>query len=305
VSVTAFPEAGPDSKIADLHLHTRYSDGTFTPEELAENARREGLSAIALTDHDTVDGCAEAADACRARGIEFIPGAEITAEIGGQEVHVLAYWIDTQSALLQQRFAEFQSIRTGRIHGMVRQLNERGVALTAESVFEIAQCKAPGRPHVARALVSGGFCSDFDDAFERYLKKGRPGWVPKPMVPASAAVELIHACGGVAVLAHPALYRADRLVTEAARAGIDGVECWHTKHNPEASRRYQKFAQDLNLVATGGSDCHGNSKGQPLIGRIRLPYAQVEQLRARRPVVAAASATAAALAPTAAAPVTA
>ena len=278
------PAASP-ARVADLHLHTRYSDGTFSPEELVLHARDEGVSAIALTDHDTVDGCPEAATACRTQGIEFIPGAEITAEIGGQEVHVLGYWLDTNSPLLRERFAEFQSIRTGRIHGMVRQLNERGVPLTAEAVFAVAQCNSPGRPHLARALVQGGFCRDFDDAFERYLKKGRAGWVPKPMVPAAAALELIHASGGVAVLAHPGLYRADRLVGAAARAGIDGVECWHTKHTPEASKRYHSLARELKLVATGGSDCHGRSKGQPLIGSIRLPYEQVERLRERRPAV--------------------
>ena len=272
---------------ADLHLHTHFSDGTFSPEELAAHAHEQSLTAIALTDHDTVDGCPRAAAACGGHGIEFIPGAEITAEIGGQEVHILAYWIDTASPTLRQRFTEFQSVRTGRIHGMVKQLNDRGVALTAEAVFAIANCNAPGRPHVARALVSGGFCNDFDDAFERYLKKGRPGWVPKAMMPAADAIALIHASGGVAVLAHPGLYRMDRLVNEAAAAGIDGIECWHTKHNPEASRRYQKMAAELDRVATGGSDCHGNSKGQPLIGRVRLPYEQVKRLRERRPVVTA------------------
>ena len=289
MSVPESAECPPAIRVADLHLHTLYSDGTFTPQELVAHARAEGLAAIALTDHDTVDGCPETAEACLASGIEFIPGAEITAEIGGQEVHVLGYWLDTDSPLLRERFAEFQAIRTERIHGMVRQLNERGVPLRVESVFEVAQCKSPGRPHLARALVKGGFCRDFDDAFERYLKKGRAGWVPKPMVPAATAIDLIHSSGGVAVLAHPGLYRADRLVGEAARAGIDGVECWHTKHTPEASKRYHSLARELNLVATGGSDCHGNSKGQPLIGSVRLPYEQVNRLRERRPVAKAAA----------------
>lgn len=274
---------------ADLHTHTHFSDGTFSPEELAERAQGAGLSAVALTDHDTVEGCERMAAACAKHELEFIPGSELTAELQGHELHILGYWLDAGSPLLQSRLAGFQAVRTNRIHDMVHRLNLRGIPLTAESVFALANCSSPGRPHLARALVQGGHCKDFDDAFERFLKKGRAAWVPKAKMEAATAIELIHAVGGVAVLAHPGLYHADKLIPEAAAAGLDGLECWHTKHNTETSARYVQLAADLGLVATGGSDCHGLSKGQPLIGGVKLPYAHVEQLQARRPAAPPAS----------------
>lgn len=279
---------------ADLHLHTHFSDGTFSPEELAARAVAAGLSTIALTDHDSVEGCGRMAAACAAHGLEFVPGAELTAELGGREIHILGYWLDTASPVLESRLAGFQAVRTSRIHDMVHKLNQRGVAVTAESVFALANCRSPGRPHLARALVQGGFCQNFDEAFERFLKKGRAAWAPKAKMEAAGAIALIHAVGGVAVLAHPGLYHADKLIPDAVAAGLDGIECWHSKHSEETSAHYERLTAEYGLVATGGSDCHGMSKGQPLIGRVKVPVAQVEQLRLRRPPVKAPAATAAA-----------
>ncbi len=268
---------------ADLHLHTNFSDGTFTPEELAARAAEQGLQAVALTDHDTVGGCPRMAEACAQGGLEFIPGAELTADHFGKEVHILGYWLDTDSPALLSRLAGFQAVRAQRIRDMVQRLNRKGVALSSEAVFQVAQCQSPGRPHVARALVEGGFCRDYDEAFEKFLKKGRAGWVPKAKMETKTAIELIHAAGGVAVLAHPGLYRDDSIIREMAEHQLDGLECWHTKHNAEVSRNYVQKAEALGLVPTGGSDCHGMAKGEPLIGRVRLPYANVSALKARRP----------------------
>lgn len=269
--------------VADLHLHTRFSDGTFTPEELVENAVRVGLNAIALTDHDTMDGCPRAATACANAGLEFIPGTELTAEFEGHELHLLGYWMDVSSPGLADELRHFQQVRQRRINEMVARLNELGIPLTAGSVLELANCESPGRPHLARALVAGGHVRDYDAAFDKYLKKGRPGWVPKARLEAARAIDLVHRAGGVAVLAHPGLYRQDSLIPRLAAEGIDGLECWHTRQGPEASARYARLAGELGLVATGGSDCHGTGKGNPLIGSLRIPYEQVEALRARRP----------------------
>lgn len=269
---------------ADLHLHTYFSDGTFSPEELASRAHAEGLGALALTDHDTLEGAERMAAACEVHGIEFIPGAELTAEHRKKEIHILGYWLDVDSPALVSRLAGFQAVRVNRIRDMVHRLNQRGIPLQAESVFALANCRAPGRPHVARALVAQGFCRDYDEAFEKYLKKGRPAWVPKARMEAPDTIDLIHAAGGVAVLAHPGLYRDDTLIPELVSAGLDGLECWHTKHFGASAENYQKLSAELGLVATGGSDCHGMSKGEPLIGRIRLPYSQVTALKARRPI---------------------
>lgn len=266
---------------ADLHLHTRFSDGTYTPEELVAQARKHGLAALALTDHDTVEGCPPAAAACAAAGIEFLAGAELTSEQDGQELHVLGYGMDVDNAPLQTALAKFQQVRQQRIRDIVARLNQLNVPLDADAVFALANCRAPGRPHVARALVAAGVCASLDEAFERFLKKHRPAWVPKFKITAPEAIALIHQANGVAVIAHPALNRADPLIPGLVDAGLDGIECFHTKHPPAASRRYLDLAARLGVLVTGGSDCHGMSKGKPLIGTMRLPFEYFEKLKAR------------------------
>ena len=269
-------------KFADLHLHTFFSDGTFTPEELAGRASRLGFAAIALTDHDTVEGCERAAAACAALQMEFIPGTELTAEHQDTEVHILAYLVDIQNQRLLERIAEFQSVRQNRIHEMVAAFNRLGIPLRAESVFTLADCKSPGRPHVARALVKEKLIGNLDEAFEKYLKKGRPAWVPKTKMSALEAVELIHRAGGLAVMAHPGLNRTDDIIPDLVAAGLDGIECFHTKHSTVMSERYLEIAEKHGLLVTGGSDCHGFSKKQPLIGGVKLPYEHVEKLYAAK-----------------------
>jgi hypothetical protein len=266
---------------ADLHLHTQFSDGTYSPEELVAQAQRHGLAALALTDHDTVEGCARCATACQGAGILFIPGTELTAEQDGHELHILGYCIDTQSRELLAEVAQFQNVRQNRIREMVARLKQIRVPLEAEAVFELAKCRSPGRPHVARALVQAGLCSSLDEAFERFLKKNRPAWVPKFKISASDAINLVHNAGGVAVLAHPGLNRCDEVIPGMVEAGLDGIECFHTKHSTATSDHYLKIAEHFHLLITGGSDCHGMSKGRPLIGSVKLPYLYVEKLRAR------------------------
>ena len=266
---------------ADLHLHTNFSDGTYSPEEMVAQAKRFELSAIALTDHDTVEGCARTEQACRAEGIEFIPGSELTAEHDDNELHILGYFLDTQNPRLLAEMAQFQTVRQNRIREMVAKLNQLHVPLDADKVFTLANCRSPGRPHVARALVQGGFCSSSDDAFERFLKKGRPAWVGKFKISAADAIELIHHAGGVAVFAHPGLNRADEVIPDLVEGGLDGIECFHTKHSVATANHYVTIAKRFGLLITGGSDCHGLTKGKPLIGTVKLPYEYVEQLKAK------------------------
>jgi 3',5'-nucleoside bisphosphate phosphatase len=268
-------------KFADLHLHTNFSDGTFTPEELVLQAQKHGLACIALTDHDTVEGCAATAKACATGGIEFIPGTELTAEHNDTELHLLGYFLDTQNNKLLTEIAKFQTVRQNRIHEMVARINGLGVPLEAGSVFALANCKSPGRPHVARAMVKAGLVKNLDEAFERFLKKGRPAWVPKSKISALEAIELIHQAGGLAVMAHPGLNRTDEIIPALVEAGMDGIECFHTKHSTQMSERYLEIADKFHLLVTGGSDCHGFSKNKPLIGTVKLPYEHVEKMKAK------------------------
>jgi len=266
-------------RFADLHLHTNFSDGTYSPEQLVEQAQRHGLAALALTDHDTVEGCARTAVACQTAGIEFLPGTELTAEQDGNELHILGYGLEVDHPRLLQELATFQSVRQDRIREMVARLNQHKVPLAAEAVFALANCRSPGRPHVARALVQAGLCSSLDEAFERFLKKNRPAWVPKFKMSASHAIELIHLAGGVAVMAHPGLNRTDEVIPSMVDAGLDGIECFHTKHSTLQSEHYLQIADRFGLLITGGSDCHGLSKGKPLIGTVKLPYEHVARLK--------------------------
>lgn len=264
---------------ADLHLHTHFSDGTFTPEELVDRAVHSSLTALALTDHDTVEGCDRMAAACRAAGIEFFVGTELTAEVAGTELHLLGYGFDPRHPGMLQAMAGYQEARQSRIYEMAQRLNDLGVPLRAEEVLALANCHSPGRPHVARALVQRGVCSGVDEAFTRFLKKGRPAWVPKAKVPAEEAIRLVHRAGGAAILAHPGLNQADPHLPSLIEAGLDGLECFHTKHAPATAARYQALARQHELLITGGSDCHGMAKGRPLIGSLKLEAVYLEPLR--------------------------
>ena len=264
---------------ADLHLHTNFSDGTYTPEELAGHAARCKFKAVALTDHDTMEGCPRMAAACAERGVEFIPATELTAEHDGHELHMLGYFLDPENASLRDELAKFQKVRQQRIHEMVERLNKLGVPLKVEAVFALANCASPGRPHVARTLVQGGWCSSLDEAFERFLRKGKPAWVPKFKISASDAINLIHHAGGLAVMAHPGLNHNDDLIPGLVESGMDGIECFHTKHSTTMTQRYLEMADKFHLLVTGGSDCHGMNKGKPLIGSIKIPYDCVERLK--------------------------
>jgi predicted metal-dependent phosphoesterase TrpH len=280
-------------KFADLHLHTNFSDGTFTPEELVLYAQKGGLSCIAVTDHDSVEACARAAAACAAVNIEFVAGTELTAEHDDTELHVLGYFLDTQNRKLLEEIAKFQVVRQSRIHEMVARINDLGMPLEAESVFALANCKSPGRPHVAKAMMKAGLVRNMDEAFELFLKRGRAAWVPKSKVSALEAIELVHQAGGLAVMAHPGLNRTDNIIPDLVAAGMDGIECFHTKHSTVMSERYLEIADKYKLLVTGGSDCHGFSKGKPLIGTVKLPYDHVQKMKDRNHRRASDSTTAA------------
>jgi predicted metal-dependent phosphoesterase TrpH len=265
----------------DLHLHSRFSDGTYAPEEIAAQACRHELAGISLTDHDSVEGCTETERACAAVGIEFITGIELTSEQEGNELHILGYGIDAHNPRLLTEIAQFQAVRQNRIRQMVEKLNRLRVPLSADAVFALANCRSPGRPHVARALVAAHLCGSLDEAFERFLKKNRPAWVPKFKMSGEKALELIHEAGGVAVLAHPGLNRTDDVIPGMVEAGMDGIECFHTKHSTATTEHYLELADHFHLLVTGGSDCHGMNKGKPLIGTVRVPYEHLEKLKAR------------------------
>ena len=266
-------------RTADLHLHTRFSDGTDTPERLVELVREAGLSAMAITDHDNVEAIAVAATLATRYGIELIPGIEMSASTDGIEVHLLGFFIDLADAGLQQHLAEQRSRRVERIHEMVHRLQRVGVRITAEEVFQVAGEGTVGRPHVARILLKHGYVSSLSEAFSRYIGPDNPGFVPgSPLSPAQV-IRVIRRAGGIPVLAHPVYLKRDALIEKFVNDGLVGLEVYHSGHMPDLVRRYDEIAKRLKLLKTGGSDYHGDTKEGLPIGAVNIPYALVEALK--------------------------
>jgi predicted metal-dependent phosphoesterase TrpH len=249
----------------DLHTHSTASDGTDTPAELVRNAAAAGLDVVALTDHDTTRGYAEAIAALPA-GLTLVTGAELSCRIDGISMHMLAYLFDPEEPALLAERELVRDDRVPRAKGMVAKLNELGVPVTWEQVLRIAGDGSVGRPHVASALVELGVVPAVGDAFTAdWLADGGRAFVEKHETDPFEAIRLIKAAGGVAVFAHPAASKRGRTVPESAiaemaSAGLDGIEVDHMDHDPDTRARLHGLAKELGLLATGSSDYHGSRK---------------------------------------------
>ncbi len=270
----------PVSSRVDLHAHSFYSDGEHAPAEVAAMARRAGLSALALTDHDCLDGLTEFVRA--ADGFEPIPGVEVSARRNHTDVHLVGLFVDPGDERLRRRLEDLAETRAKRARAMVERLRAAGIRISEEEVMRFSTRGTVGRPHVAMALVAVQAVQSVEDAFRKYLRPGTPGYVPKPGPAPEEAVAWIHEAGGVAVLAHPGPMHHDDWIPPLARAGLDGIEVWHPKHNSHQQEVYRRLADDLDLVPSGGSDYHGASVGDALIGQEPVPAETVEWLRRRR-----------------------
>lgn len=257
---------------ADLHVHSTASDGYDTPARVCERAVEAGLDAIALTDHDSVDGVAEAVKHGARLGLEVLAGCELTAYEGEMELHILGYGVDIENEELLGHLHEFRLQRRLRAERIVEQLDAAGAGVALERVLELAGPRgAVGRPHVARALLEAGHVGDFDQAFDRFLARGRPAYFPKPDIAPRQVIEIIHAAGGVAVLAHPAINAQECMVERLLPHALDGIEVWHSLHRPDQSDALFALALRLGLLKTGGSDCHGALPGrQASLGNVRV-----------------------------------
>lgn len=249
----------------DLHCHSTASDGTDTPAELMRNAAAAGLDVVALTDHDTTRGYAEAIAALPA-GLTLVPGAELSCRVDGVSMHMLAYLFDPEEPALLAERELVRDDRVPRAKGMVARLNELGVPVTWEQVERIAAGGSVGRPHVASALVELGVVETVSDAFtEEWLADGGRAYVAKHETDPFEAIRLVKAAGGVCVFAHPAAAKRGRTVPESAiaemaAAGLDGIEVDHMDHDAETRERLRGLAKDLGLLVTGSSDYHGSRK---------------------------------------------
>ncbi len=277
-----------DTQTIDLHVHSTASDGTLTPTELVAAVKEAGLCAFALTDHDTVDGIAEAKAAADAAGIELIPGVELSCDYKGKEVHMVGLYLDETNPRLLAHLARFRDNRDNRNQKMYEKLNEEGFAISEEALRELFPDAVLTRAHVARFLLEHGYIKDISEAFEKYIGDGCRCHVPREKITPQEGVELIHHANGKAVLAHPVLYhmsddRLRELITDCLSCGLDGIEALYSTYQPGDERYIRRLAEEYGLAVSGGSDFHGSNKPHIRLGtgtgRLMVPYRLLEPFR--------------------------
>lgn len=271
------PPNGTGGRRIDLHTHTHFSDGTLSPEALVAFAIERGLSALSITDHDSIDAL-DPARAAAGNGLELVPGIELSSNRDGLELHILGYYLDPTHEGLRVRLLEFRTERMNRALEMVERLRSLGAPIDADEVVAHAGPGVIGRPHVASALLRAGHVDSIDDAFRRYLSRDGQAFVPRPSFLAEDAIALIHAAGGVSVIAHPGAALSDGVIEALRDAGLQGLEVWHPQHGVAAVRRYRALADRLGMLQTGGSDYHGAHRSTNL-GDMPVPPGTLAKLK--------------------------
>lgn len=252
-------------KYIDLHVHSNKSDGTLTPSEIALAAHEANLSAIALTDHDTVVGVKACMEAGETLGVDVIPGIELSADFHGKEVHILGLYLDLSNPVLESTLKSFVEAREERNREMLTKLQTLGFQITELDLGRPEELAIVARPHFARALMNKGYVQSLDEAFEKYITPGKPAYVKKAAPSFKCCIDLIHEVGGKAILAHPYIYKfVNRnpfpLLDELVYNGLDGVEVIYPKHHEPEIHRLTQYCKGHNLIITGGSDFHGANK---------------------------------------------
>jgi len=259
---------------ADLHTHSTSSDGTLAPADLVRQASRRGLTILALTDHDTTSGLADAIATGEALGVRVIPGIELSTDVSAGEVHILGYGIDSENQTLQQALARYRQARRERAERIIARLCELGVDLPEGSVQASDSDASLGRPHIARAMIAAGYVQSVSEAFDRYLGNDKPAYIASERKPTpEEAIRLIRAAGGLPVLAHP--YTSDAFpesLPALVKAGLAGIEVYYAEYPPEQRLALARIADEHGLLATGGSDYHGEQfKERRDLGSVELP----------------------------------
>jgi len=280
--------AFPDPGFVDLHIHSTASDGSLSPLEIIHLAKELGLRAIAITDHDTIEGSAEALSQSLS-SLEVLSGIEISADVPSGTMHILGYLIELDDPSLTQTLKKVQEARAHRNVGIIKKLQDLGVDITHEDVLGVSGRGQVGRPHIAQVLVQKGVVRSFGEAFLKYLKKWGPAYVPRYRLQPAEAIQMILRAGGVPVLAHPYTLAAkdeaelESSLRELKQAGLMGMEVYYSEHRPERTALFERLARRQNLLMTGGTDFHGAAKPevQMGIGRgdLRLSYRLVEKLK--------------------------
>jgi len=279
-------------QLIDLHVHSTASDGSYTPAEVVLLAKKGGLRALALTDHDTIDGLAEAVAAGPRYGVEVIPGVEVSARFPGGSMHILGLGLNFPNGHLNERLAVLKRARAERNPQIIAKLNALGIKITLKQVEKLSGQGQMGRPHIARALMEAGYVRSIQEAFDLYLRYDGQAYVPKFRFPPAEAIAMIREVQGVPVLAHPFTLNLEsaaalkNTLEELMALGLAGVEAIYSDHTPEQEALYLRLAGELGLLFTGGSDFHGDNKPEVSLGHMpgqeKLTYERVEALQAWR-----------------------
>jgi predicted metal-dependent phosphoesterase TrpH len=276
----------------DLHVHTNASDGTMTPTEVVSYAKKKGLRAIAITDHDTIEGLEEGLQEGTKSGFEVIPGVELSVDAPAGTMHVLGYFIDHTQPELRDKLHVLQEVRSERNTKMVGKLAALGIAIELSEVKATPEHGQIGRPHFAHTMVKKGYARNIQDAFDRYLGKGRPAYVEKFRFSPQEAMHFIKKAGGITVLAHPFTLRKtepgdfEALIRELKEKGLDGIEVYYPEHSDGQKILYRDMAKKYGLVISAGSDFHGLNKDEADLGEgyggREVTYGLVEAMKAKR-----------------------
>ena len=265
----------------DLHMHTVHSDGVLSPADLLDRVRAGKLSAFSVTDHDTLSGWREIAMLRVDSDPELISGAELSARIDSDDLHILAYFFDPDDIAFNRALAQFQERRVARGKEIVDRLQKLDLDITFEEVARTAGDGVIGRPHVAETLFRLGHTKQYDEAFRKYIGNGGPAYVPKPRLAPQEAFDLVHAAGGVAILAHPAIGDMWRHIEQLVPWGLDGIEAWHYSHSSADIRRAKQAAKAYNLILSGGSDFHGRGTREAPVGTLAVPPECLDAIKQR------------------------
>ncbi|MBU4346161.1 MAG: PHP domain-containing protein [Candidatus Omnitrophica bacterium] len=269
-------------RFADLHLHTLFSDGTYTPQELILEASKRDLSAIGLVDHDTVDGVEATFKAAKSKNIEVLAGIELSSEYDGKEIHILGYLIDYKNKRLMGELDSLKKNRIERAYKIIDKLKGMNIELEPKAVFAMARGGIVSRLHIAQAMVKVGQISSTAEAFRKYIGDKCPACVLDFKLSTQEAIKLIRDAGGIPVLAHPYTVNRDELISRFIDYGLMGLEVYYPEHTQSMVNFYLDLAKKFNLLVTGGSDCHGLAKPAVKIGSIKIPYVLVERLKEAR-----------------------
>lgn len=274
----------------DLHTHTSASDGTYSPAELITLAKEQGIEAIAVTDHDTIEGLPEAMETGERLGIEVVAGMELSVEHAPGTMHILGLLINPEDKGLNDTLAKLQESRSSRNPKIIEKLNELGMPITMEEVERISGGGQIGRPHIATALVKNSHVNNIQEAFDKYLKKGAIAYFERRRLSRKEAADMIHGAGGLLILAHPGTLGVngsnfDNLMSEVKDSGFDGIEVFYNNHSQVEEDRLMKIADKLEFIISGGTDFHGENKPSIKLGvgygNMAIPYEVLQEMKQR------------------------